>query len=241
MLEVTQLDTYHGQIHVLKSIQLFVNTSEIVAVIGSNGAGKSTLLGTLAGLYPPANGEIRLAGKSIKGLPAYRVVRQGLSLVPEGRQIFHNLTVKDNLILGMFSQYYADRGKLNTNLERMLELFPGLKKHMNNPGGNLSGGEQQMLAIARGLMSEPKLLLLDEPSMGLAPIIVKEILQALRRIKQELGTMVILVEQNVRAALKVADRAYVLDRGQIVLHGDAERVLGDPLVQSSYLGQEEPA
>lgn len=130
MLEVTQLDTYHGQIHVLKSIQLFVNTSEIVAVIGSNGAGKSTLLGTLAGLYPPANGEIRLAGKSIKGLPAYRVVRQGLSLVPEGRQIFHNLTVKDNLILGMFSQYYADRGKLNTNLERMLELFPGLKKNI---------------------------------------------------------------------------------------------------------------
>ncbi|MEB3103940.1 ABC transporter ATP-binding protein [Ferviditalea candida] len=240
MFEVNQLDTYHGQIQALRSVRLRVEKGEIVAIIGSNGAGKSTLLGTVAGLYKPAQGEILLEGKSIRGLPAYQVVREGISLVPEGRQIFQNLSVKDNLVLGMYSNYYKNKQRLKSKLDLMLDMFPGLQKHLHNYGGNLSGGEQQMLAIARGLMSDPKLILFDEPSMGLAPLVVREILEALKQIKNELGTMVILVEQNVKAALQVADRAYVLDRGSIVLEGGARELLDHPMVQTAYLGQTEP-
>lgn len=239
MLQVTQLSTYHHKIHKLKSINMHVKEGEIVAVIGSNGSGKSSLLGTLAGLYRPVqSGDITLFGKSIKSMTADKVIREGLSLVPEGRQIFADLTVKENLILGMYHCYYKKKSKVNSKLEMMLEMFPGLEKHLNNYGGNLSGGEQQMLAIGRGLMSEPKALLLDEPSLGLAPLVVKEILSTLAKIKKELGTMVILVEQNVKAALKAADRAYVMDRGEIILDGNANDLLANPLVQSTYLGYE---
>jgi branched-chain amino acid transport system ATP-binding protein len=236
MLQVTDLETYHGRIRAVNRVSLHVNEGEIVSIIGANGAGKSTLLGTLAGLYRPARGEVRLGGERLDKLPPNKVVRKGLSLVPEGRQIFSTLTVRENLVLGMYHKYRKEKKMLEPKIEAMMELFPGLKKHYKNVAGNMSGGEQQMLAIARGLMSDPKVILLDEPSMGLAPMIVKEILDTLRRIRDEMGTMVLLVEQNVKAALKVGDRAYVMDRGQFVLEGKAADLLNDPQVQSTYLG-----
>ena len=236
MLRVTDLETYHGRIRAVNRVSLQVNKGEIVSIIGANGAGKSTLLGTLAGLYRPTRGEIWLEGERLDKLPSHKVVRKGLSLVPEGRQIFSSLTVRENLILGMYHKYRRERNKVESKIEAMMELFPGLKKHYKNIAGNMSGGEQQMLAIARGLMSDPKVILLDEPSMGLAPMIVKEILDTLKRIRDEMGTMVLLVEQNVQAALKVGDRAYVMDRGEFVMEGKASDLLNDPKVQSTYLG-----
>ncbi|MEW9670484.1 ABC transporter ATP-binding protein [Ammoniphilus sp. 3BR4] len=236
MLQVENVSTQIGNIEILHSISLEVHSGEIVSVIGANGAGKSTLLNTLAGLYKPSTGRVVLHGEAISGFPAHQVVGKGLVLVPEGRQIFSNQTVRENLLLGMYSKYYKEKNLVNENLEKVLEMFPNLKKHFNNLGGNLSGGEQQMLAIGRGLMSNPKIILLDEPSMGLAPIIVNEILENLVVIKEKLGTMVILVEQNVKAALKVANRAYVIDQGRIVLHGTNEEIGNNPEVMSAYLG-----
>ena len=236
MLTVEKVSTHIGGIQILKSIDLHAKEGEIVSVIGANGAGKSTLLNTLAGLYKPSAGSIKLHGTLISGNPAHRVVRHGLVLVPEGRQIFANLTVRENLLLGMYFRYYNAKKQAEQNLEMVLEMFPGLKKHLHNLGGNLSGGEQQMLAIGRGLMSNPKLILLDEPSMGLAPIIVQEILQTLAYIRTELQTTVILVEQNVKAALQVADRAYVIEQGSIILHGSSEEIRTNPQVMSAYLG-----
>ena len=236
MLLVQGLCTHIGKIQILHDINFQVNKGEIVSIIGANGAGKSTLLNTLAGLYRPTAGTVTLEGETISGFQAFKVVKKGLSLVPEGRQIFSNLTVKENLMLGMFSKYYKEKKLVSENLTKILDMFPGLKKHLNNLGGNLSGGEQQMLAIGRGLMSNPKIILLDEPSMGLAPKIVSEILDTLLIIKEELGTMVILVEQNVKAALKVSDKAYVLDQGKIILNGTSEEISADPQVMSAYLG-----
>jgi branched-chain amino acid transport system ATP-binding protein len=236
MLVVQGLCTHIGKIQILHDIDFQVNKGEIVSIIGANGAGKSTLLNTLAGLYRPTAGTVTLDGEVISGNQAFKVVKKGLSLVPEGRQIFPNLTVKENLFLGMFSKYYKEKKLVNENLTKILDMFPGLKKHLNNLGGNLSGGEQQMLAIGRGLMSNPKIILLDEPSMGLAPKIVNEILDTLVIIKEELGTMVILVEQNVKAALKVSDKAYVLDQGKIILNGTREEISANPQVMSAYLG-----
>lgn len=236
MFQVENLSTSISKIQILHSIDFHVNEGEIISIIGANGAGKSTLLNTLAGLYRPFEGKVTLHDEVITGLPAYKVVGKGLSLVPEGRQVFPNLTVKENLLLGIYTKYYKDKDLVNKNLEKMLEMFPGLKKHFHNLGGNLSGGEQQMLAIARGLMSNPKIILLDEPSMGLAPIIVAEILDILEIIKKEMGTMVILVEQNVRAALKVADRAYVMDQGRFIMDGPRDEISANPLVKSAYLG-----
>lgn len=236
MLQVTGLETYHGRIRAVNRVSLHVNKGEIVTIIGANGAGKSTLLGTLAGLYRPTSGEIRLGEERLDKMPSHKVVRQGLSLVPEGRQIFSSLSVRENLVLGMYYKYRKEKRLLESKIESMMELFPGLKKHYKNAAGNMSGGEQQMLAIARGLMSDPKVILLDEPSMGLAPMIVKEILDTLVKIRDELGTMVLLVEQNVKAALRVGDRAYVMDRGEFVLQGNAADLLNDPQVQSTYLG-----
>ncbi|WP_342767134.1 ABC transporter ATP-binding protein [Paranoxybacillus vitaminiphilus] len=230
------LSTHIGKIQILHSIDLHVHQGEIVSIIGANGAGKSTLLNTLAGLYFPSTGKVTLEGEVISGLPAHKVVRKGLSLVPEGRQIFSNLTVKENLLLGMYSRYYKEKNQAKDHIEMILDMFPSLKKHIDNLGGNLSGGEQQMLAIGRGLMSKPKIILLDEPSMGLAPKIVNEILEILMRIKKEMGTMIILVEQNVKAALKVADRVYVMEQGNIALHGTPEEISMNPQVKSAYLG-----
>jgi branched-chain amino acid transport system ATP-binding protein len=236
MLVVQGLSTHIGKIQILHDIDFQVNKGEIVSIIGANGAGKSTLLNTLAGLYRPTAGKVTLDGEVISGNQAFKVVKKGLSLVPEGRQIFSNLTVKENLMLGMFSKYYKEKKLVSENLTKILDMFPGLKKHLNNLGGNLSGGEQQMLAIGRGLMSNPKIILLDEPSMGLAPKIVNEILDTLVIIKEDLGTMVILVEQNVKAALKVSDKAYVLDQGKIILNGTREEISANPQVMSAYLG-----
>jgi branched-chain amino acid transport system ATP-binding protein len=236
MLVVQGLCTHIGKIQILHDIDFQVNKGEIVSIIGANGAGKSTLLNTLAGLYRPTAGKVTLDGEVISGNQAFKVVKKGLSLVPEGRQIFSNLTVKENLMLGMFSKYYKEKKLVSENLTKILDMFPGLKKHLNNLGGNLSGGEQQMLAIGRGLMSNPKIILLDEPSMGLAPKIVNEILDTLVIIKEDLGTMVILVEQNVKAALKVSDKAYVLDQGKIILNGTREEISANPQVMSAYLG-----
>lgn len=236
MLNVQGLSTHIGKIQILHNIDFQVNKGEIVAIIGANGAGKSTLLNTLAGLIQPSAGTVTLDDEVVSGYPANKVVAKGLSLVPEGRQVFSNLTVKENLLLGMFSKYYKNKNLAYENLNKMIEMFPNLKKHLHNLGGNLSGGEQQMLAVARGLMSNPKIILLDEPSMGLAPLVVKEILDALVVIKEQLGTMVILVEQNVKAALKVADRAYVIDQGRILLNGTREEISSNPQVMSAYLG-----
>ncbi|MEC1716678.1 ABC transporter ATP-binding protein [Schinkia azotoformans] len=236
MLNVQGLSTHIGKIQILHDIDFHVNKGEIVAIIGANGAGKSTLLNTLAGLIQPSAGTVTLEDEVISGFPANKVVGKGLSLVPEGRQVFSNLTVKENLLLGMFSKYYKNKNLAYENLNKMIEMFPNLNKHLRNLGGNLSGGEQQMLAVARGLMSNPKIILLDEPSMGLAPLVVKEILDALVVIKEQLGTMVILVEQNVKAALKVADRAYVIDQGRILLNGTREEISSNPQVMSAYLG-----
>lgn len=236
MLQVKNVTTYHGRIRALNSVSLYVDHGEIVSIIGANGAGKSTLLGTLAGLNSTQQGEVYLNGTSLIGMPAYQVVQHGISLVPEGRQIFPSLTVLENLILGMYHKYRQEKKMVHGKIEKMLEMFPSLQKHLYRPGGNLSGGEQQMLAIARGLMSDPKIIMLDEPSMGLAPLIVQEILNILQRIRNELGTSVILVEQNVKAALTVGNRAYVLDKGSFVLEGKAADVMANSLVQSTYLG-----
>jgi branched-chain amino acid transport system ATP-binding protein len=236
MLRVENLSTRIGKIQILHSIHLEVNKGEIVSVIGANGAGKSTFLNTLAGIYIPYEGKVTLDGETISGYPSYKVVGKGLALVPEGRQIFSNLTVEENLLLGMYSKYFKEKKRAKENIEKVLEMFPGLKKHLHNLGGNLSGGEQQMLAIGRGLMSNPKIILLDEPSMGLAPMIVKEILDNLIVIKQQLGTMVILVEQNVKAALQVSDRVYVMDQGRFILSGTGEEISNNSQVQSAYLG-----
>jgi len=241
MFQVSRLNSFHGKVQKLRNINLTVNPGEIVAVIGANGSGKSTLMGAIAGLYRPIQGDITLYGKSIAHLPADRIIREGLSLVPEGRQIFYNLTVRENLILGMYHQYGRNKKRVKEKIDLMMELFPGLQKHLNNYGGNLSGGEQQMLAIARGLMGEPKILLLDEPSIGLAPMVVAEILKTLQQIKDEMGTMVLLVEQNVRAALKVANRVYIMDRGEITMEGAARDLMENPIVQSTYLGYGESA
>lgn len=236
MLQVDNLSTSIGKIQILHSLDFHVNEGEIISIIGANGAGKSTLLNTLTGLYRPSEGRVTLHDEVITGLPAHKIVGKGVSLVPEGRQIFSNLTVKENLLLGIYTKYYKDKALVQRNFEKMLELFPGLSKHLDNLGGNLSGGEQQMLAIARALMSNPKIILLDEPSMGLAPKIVAEILNILQVIKQEMGTMVILVEQNVRAALKVADRVYVMEQGRFILDGPSAEISANPLVKSAYLG-----
>ncbi|MDR9796003.1 ABC transporter ATP-binding protein [Aeribacillus pallidus] len=236
-LLVENVSTYHGKICAVHQVNFHVEDGEIVSIIGANGAGKSTLLGTISGIYKPSEGKITLNGKNISGLPAYKVVRNGVSLVPEGRQIFSSLSVKENLILGMFHQYRSDRKTVRERIEKMLNMFPGLVKHLNNPAGNLSGGEQQMLAIARSLMSNPQVILLDEPSMGLAPMIVKEIMDIMKKIKNDLGTKVLLVEQNVKAALNVADRAYVMDQGHFILEGKALELLHNPMVQQSYLGK----
>ncbi|HWI55067.1 MAG TPA: ABC transporter ATP-binding protein, partial [Desulfobacteria bacterium] len=204
-------------------------------IIGANGAGKSTLLGTIAGIYKPSSGQIYLAAKQTSLLPAEKVVKEGISLVPERREVFDSLSVLDNLKLGAYHRYKADKKSINVDIENVLSLFPSLRGREQQPAGTLSGGEQQMLAIGRGLMAKPKVLLLDEPSLGLAPLIVKEIFGIVAGLKKQ-GTTILMVEQNARAALKVADRAYILDRGTITSSGKSSDMLQDSKIQSAYLG-----
>jgi len=240
MLKLKNVNAYYGKVHALKNVSLHLNRGEIVTLIGANGAGKTTLLNTLSALIPAASGEILLEGKGVAGLTADRIVSLGLSQVPEGRQVFNPLTVEENLELGAYLRYRVggQKGEIAADLERMFQMFPRLKERRSQAAGTLSGGEQQMLAIGRALMARPKLLLLDEPSMGLAPLVVQDIFKVIERLRGEEGTTILLVEQNARAALKVADRGYVLETGKVILEGKASELLENKDVQRAYLGRD---
>lgn len=233
LLEIRDLHVYYGSIHALKGIDLEVAEGEIVTLIGANGAGKSTTLKTVSGLLRPQKGQIRYRGEAISHLPSHRIVALGISQVPEGRRIFANLTVRENLEMGAYLR--RDRRGVAEDLDRVYTLFPRLKERQKQVAGTLSGGEQQMLAIGRGLMAHPTLLLLDEPSMGLAPLLVKEIFAIIREINAA-GTTILLVEQNAHMALSVAHRAYVLETGRIVLGGRAQELACNEQVRKAYLG-----
>ena len=235
LLEVANLSVHYGAIRALKGISFRVAEAEVVALIGANGAGKSTALRTLSGLMCPSGGSIRLAGREIGGLPAHEIVRAGIAHVPEGRGIFTNLTVRENLELAGYVRRRDHAGLAKTR-ERVFRLFPRLKERLHQPGATLSGGEQQMLAFGRALMTGGRLLLMDEPSMGLAPVLVEDIFEVIREVKAE-GATILLVEQNAYQALGVADRAYVLETGQIVLEGPAEKLRDSPEVKRAYLGK----
>ena len=233
LLEVRDLEVAYGHIEAVQGISFTVNAGEIRTLVGANGAGKSTTLLALSGLVKPKAGSIRFEGEELTALKTHQIVERGLVQVAEGRAILTTLTVRENLELGAYRR--KDRHAIASDLERVLTLFPRLKERSDGLAGNLSGGEQQMLAIGRALMAKPRVLLLDEPSMGLAPIIVQDIFRTLRVINQA-GLTVFLVEQNVRQALKIADRAYVIETGKIVLEGSGRDLLGNPKVQDAYLG-----
>ena len=232
MLEVRALRAGYGAIEVLRGVDLAVAAGEIVALLGSNGAGKSTLNNNVSGLYRPLAGTIRFDGKDIAGTPSMRIVEAGLIQVPEGRRVFPNLSVHENLELGSYRRGRAARAN---NLERVLSIFPRLKERLTQSAGTLSGGEQQMLAIGRGLMGEPRLLILDEPSLGLSPLLVEEMFALIGRLNQD-GLAILLVEQNVVQSLAIAHRAYVLENGRIGLAGNAGDLAQDPELRKSYLG-----
>jgi len=234
VLEISDVHTSYGNIRALKGISLQVAEGEIVTLIGANGAGKTTLLKTIIGTLKPERGEIRFKGARISGLSTNKVVRLGIAHSPEGRRIFARMTVLENLELGAFAR--ADKENVAPDMERIFTLFPRLKERQRQKGGTLSGGEQQMLAMGRALMARPRLLLLDEPSMGLAPIMVATIFETIGNIRQQ-GTTILLVEQNARMALRVADRGYVLQVGSITLHDTADNLLRSDLVRKSYLGE----
>ena len=232
LLRVNDLHVYYGAIHAIKGISLEVYENEIVTLIGANGAGKSTTLNTIAGLLKPRQGTIELNGAPLNGLGASRIVPKGLSLCPEGRRIFQQMTVRENLEMGSFTRPSSE---IADSLADVFERFPRLKEREKQIAGTLSGGEQQMLAMARALMSKPRLLMLDEPSMGLAPILVEQIFDIVKELN-DAGTTILLVEQNAQMALSIADRAYVLETGHITLQGPAQELLHNEAVQKAYLG-----
>ncbi|MCX7854383.1 MAG: ABC transporter ATP-binding protein [Anaerolineae bacterium] len=234
LLRIENLHTYYGHVHALKGINLEVEEGEIVTLIGANGAGKSTTLRTISGLVRPREGQIEFNGHVLNHVPAHRIVQMGVCHVPEGRRIFTTLTVMENLMMGAYT--LKDERTIRENLQRVFDLFPRLAERKNQLGGTLSGGEQQMLTIGRALMSRPRLLLLDEPSLGLAPMLVKAIFETVREINAR-GTTILLVEQNARAALKIAHRAYVLETGRVVLSGPAQELMRDERVRKAYLGE----
>jgi len=240
MLKVKNINTYYGKVHALKNISLHLTVGEIVALIGANGAGKTTILNTLSGVTPAASGTILFEGEGVNSFAPDRIVRAGISQVPEGRQVFKGLSVADNLELGAYLRFCSrgDKNAIKLDMQHMYELFPRLGERKKQMAGTLSGGEQQMLAIGRALMARPKLLLLDEPSMGLAPLVVQEIFAVIEKLRAEEGTTVLLVEQNAKAALKMADRGYVLETGKVILEGRAADLLENPEVQRAYLGKE---
>lgn len=238
MLRIKNLQSGYGRLTVLRKVTMHVQSGEIVTIIGANGAGKSTLLRTISGLLRARDGEVLFDKQDIGRLSTERIVFLGCSLVPEGRQVFSPLTVRENLLLGGYVQYRRKRqDEVKKDLERMFGLFPRLKERQKQLAGTLSGGEQQMLAIARALMARPKLIMMDEPSMGLAPLIVRNIFSIIKRLKDEGGT-VLLIEQNARAALGIADRGYVLETGRIILEGGAEDLLANREIQRAYLGRD---
>ena len=232
LLKVNDIHVYYGAIHAIKGISLEVHENEIVTLIGANGAGKSTTLNTIAGLLRPRQGTVELNGENISGVSASKMVSRGLSLCPEGRRIFQQMTVRENLEMGAFSRPATE---IENSLEEMFERFPRLKEREKQVGGTLSGGEQQMLAMARALMSRPRLLMLDEPSMGLAPILVEQIFGIITELHGS-GVTILLVEQNAQMALQVADRAYVMETGLITMQGPANELLHNDAVQKAYLG-----
>ncbi|MBI4611815.1 MAG: ABC transporter ATP-binding protein [Candidatus Rokubacteria bacterium] len=234
MLELADVHTYYGNIRALKGISLKVDKGEIVTLIGSNGAGKTTTLKTIMGTLRPLKGRVTLDAHRIDRLPTDRIVRLGIAHAPEGRRIFPRMTVMENLELGAFAR--ADKQHVVADMERVFALFPRLKERLHQKGGTLSGGEQQMLAIGRALMAQPQLLLLDEPSMGLSPILVEAIFETIRDISQQ-GMTILLVEQNARMALRIAHRGYVIQTGRIILHDSAAGLLRSDLVRKSYLGE----
>ena len=232
MLEVKDLSVKYGEIQALRGVSLQVDAGKIIAVVGANGAGKSTLMMTLGGLLKPASGTLLLDGKPYPVKP-YEVLAQGICLVPERRRLYANLTVRENLLMGAFLR--KDKPGIAADMEKMYELFPVMKERISQYAGTLSGGEQQMVAIARGLMSRPRLLLLDEPSLGLAPILMNTVFETIREIKAA-GTTILLAEQNAFQALEMADQAFVLETGRIILSGTGEALMNDPLVRQAYLG-----
>jgi len=234
MLKINDLNVFFGGIHALKGITFDVPKGKVITLVGANGAGKSTTLRTICGLIKPQIGEINFDNELINNVHADKIVKKGIVLIPEGRKIFPNLTVQENLELGAFAR--NDREEIEKDFQWIYELFPRVKERLWQKGGTLSGGEQQMLAISRGLMARPKLLMMDEPSLGLAPLLVKEIFDIIKRIHQE-GMTVLLVEQNAFAALKISDYAYVLETGKVVLQGTGEDLLQDKRVKEAYLGE----
>lgn len=237
MLEIVKISTYYGYVQALKEVSIEVRDGEIVSIIGANGAGKSTLLNSISAIVPPRSGQILLDGKDITRLPVETIVGMGISQVPERRQIFSTLSVYDNLFLGAYLRLRKDKKReVSDDLEYVFNLFPILRERRGQLAGTLSGGEQQMVAIGRGLMARPKVLLLDEPSLGLAPLLVKEIFRVLLQLRQE-GTTILLVEQNARAALELSDRAYVLETGRIELSGASKELISNEEVKKAYLGR----
>ena len=232
MLKVDDLQVYYGSIHAVKGISFEVNEGEIVTLIGATGAGKSTTLNTVAGLLKPRAGSIEFEGESLVGVPAHKMVPKGIALCPEGRRVFTEMSVKENLEMGAFTRNDAEAKE---SRKMVYDRFPRLRERKGQSAGTLSGGEQQMLAMGRALMSKPKLLMLDEPSMGLAPILVQEIFDIIRALHEQ-GTTILLVEQNAQMALSVADRAYVLETGRVSMSGNANELLHDKRVQQAYLG-----
>lgn len=233
MLELQEISVYYGNIRALDRVSMQVRDGELVTLIGSNGAGKSTTLKTISGLLRPKSGSLTYNGHELESLPPYRIVALGISQAPEGRRIFKGLTVAENLRMGAVQR--TDTAAIRADTQRVYSLFPILKERSRQVAGTLSGGEQQMLAIARALMSRPKLLLLDEPSLGLAPLVVKAIFDTINQLKEE-GTTILLVEQNARLALDVADRAYVMESGRIILEGPTEELKRNPQIENTYLG-----
>jgi len=233
MLKIEDINVYYGNIHALKGVSLNINEGEIVTLIGANGAGKSTLLKTISGLLKPKNGDILFQGQSISGKVAQSIVKQGLSHVPEGRRVFSNMSVEENLELGAYLR--KDKQGIKEDFEKVYNLFPRLLERRKQLSGTLSGGEQQMLAMGRALMARPKLLLLDEPSMGLAPLLVKTIFRIIEEINKS-GTTILLVEQNANMALSIADRAYVIETGKIVLSGSSDELNQSDQIRMAYLG-----
>lgn len=234
MLEVKDLQVYYGMIQAIKGISFEVNQGEVIALIGANGAGKTTILHTVTGLHAPKAGSILFEGKDITKVPAHKIVSMGMAHVPEGRRVFAQLSVYDNLKMGAYTR--KDKIEIEESLEMVYQRFPRLEERKNQMAGTLSGGEQQMLAMGRALMSKPKIILMDEPSMGLSPIFVNEIFDIIQEVSAS-GTTVLLVEQNAKKALSIADRAYVLETGSIALEGDAKVLMNDDSIKKAYLGE----
>jgi branched-chain amino acid transport system ATP-binding protein len=234
LLELKKLEVAYGGIHAVKGIDLHVGEGELVCLIGANGAGKTTTLKGICGLQPVKSGSIHYAGGSIVGRPAFELVRKGLAMVPEGRGVFGALTIEENLAMGAYIR--SDTAGVRSDVERVFGLFPRLKERRRQTAGTMSGGEQQMLAMGRALMSRPKLLLLDEPSMGLAPLMVQKVFETVLAVSQE-GVTILLIEQNAKLALEVSHRGYVMESGEITLSGEAKTLLHDPAVRAAYLGE----